>query len=242
MRGMGRFGLRFLRCRPPGLNPRRGPSHADPMMSSASQKFAFVLANTAAVLIALAIAFSQNFERPYWAMFTVFILAKPVSGVVRSKGAFRFAGTLVGASITLFLIPPLVQSPVLLCLAISSWVGLCLYTSLLDRTPRSYAFMLAGYTAAIIGFSAVNSPETIFDTCVSRLEEISVGIFCGAIAHSVFFPQNIATEIGKRVSHTVNSATAYISSSLAAAGSTDTDDQAAAAEAGGGSYGHSHSS
>lgn len=197
------------------------------MNSSARQKWVFALANTAAVLIALAIAFSQNFERPYWAMFTVFILAKPVSGIVRSKGVFRLAGTLVGAAVTLFLVPPLVQSPVLLCVAISSWVGLCLYTSLLDRTPRSYAFMLAGYTAAIIAFSVVNSPETIFDTCVSRLEEISVGIFCGAIAHSIFFPQNIAIEIRERVNHTVSSAAAYIASALAAAGAAKSDDHAA---------------
>jgi uncharacterized membrane protein YccC len=197
------------------------------MMPSARQKLTFTLANTTAVLIALAIAFSQNFERPYWAMFTVFILAKPVSGIVRSKGVFRFAGTLVGAAVTLFLVPPLVQSPVLLCVAISSWVGLCLYTSLLDRTPRSYAFMLAGYTAAIIGFSVVNSPEAIFDTCISRLEEISVGIFCGAVAHSLFFPQKIATEIRERVNHTVSSAAAYISSALAAAGSAKSDDHAA---------------
>jgi uncharacterized membrane protein YccC len=197
------------------------------MLSSARQKLAFSLANTAAVIVALAIAFSQNFERPYWAMFTVFILAKPVSGIVRSKGVFRFVGTLVGAAITLFMIPPLVQSPILLCVAIGGWVGLCLYTSLLDRTPRSYAFMLAGYTATIIGFSVVNSPETIFDTCVSRLEEISVGILCGAVAHSVIFPQNISGEIRERVNRTVNSAAAYISAALAAAGFSHPDDKAA---------------
>jgi uncharacterized membrane protein YccC len=196
-------------------------------MPSARQQWAFALANTAAVLTALAIAFSQNFERPYWAMFTVFILAKPVSGIVRSKGVFRFAGTLAGAAITLFLVPPLVQSPVLLCGAISGWVGLCLYTSLRDRTARSYAFMLAGYTAAIIGFSVVNAPETVFATCVSRLEEITLGIVCGAVAHSIFFPQDIATAIRERVDHTINSAAAYISSALAAAGSARAEEQVA---------------
>src|ERR1700679_3310819 len=98
-------------------------------MRSTFRKLAFALANTTAILIALYIAFSQNFERPYWAMFTVFIIAKPISGAVRSKGVLRFLGTFAGASITLFLIPPLVQAPVLLCIAISSWVGLCLYVS-----------------------------------------------------------------------------------------------------------------
>src|SRR5262252_184267 len=140
--------------------------------------FSFALANTAAVLGALYIAFALDLERPYWAMFTVFIIAKPISGAVRSKAVYRFLGTLVGAGMALLLVPPLVQAPVLLCLAISGWVGVCLYISLLDRTPRSYVFMLAGYTAAIVGFSVVGKPEGIFDTAVARLEEISLGIIC----------------------------------------------------------------
>jgi uncharacterized membrane protein YccC len=38
-------------------------------------------------------------------------------------------------------------------------VALTLTLSLLDRTPRGYVFMLAGYTAAIIGFPSVNAPS-----------------------------------------------------------------------------------
>ena len=134
--------------------------------------FSFALGNTAAVLGALYIAFALDLERPYWAMFTVFIIAKPISGAVRSKAVYRFAGTVAGAAIALFGVPPLVQAPVLLCLAISGWVGICLYFSLLDRTPRSYVFMLAGYTAAIVAFSVVDKPEAIFDATVARVEEI----------------------------------------------------------------------
>src|SRR5215469_6621099 len=155
----------------------------------------FVLANTVAVLVALYVAFALDLERPYWAMFTVFIIAKPISGAVRSKAVYRFLGTFGGAAMALFLVPPLVQAPVLLCLAISGWVGICLHFSLLDRTPRSYAFMLAGYTAAIVAFSVVDRPEAIFDTAVARLEEISLGVICAAIAHSIFFPKNIAAKL-----------------------------------------------
>ncbi len=174
----------------------------------------FAVANTAAVLAALYIAFALDLERPYWALFTVFIIAKPISGAVRSKAVYRFAGTLAGASMALFLIPPLVQAPVLLCLAISAWVGVCLYFSLLDRTPRSYLFMLAGYTAAIIGFSVVDTPTSIFDVTVSRVEEISLGIVCGSIAHSVFFPQNITAELDERIEHTIRGCAAWISRAL----------------------------
>src|SRR5215475_4713319 len=159
----------------------------------------FVLANATAVLCALYIAFALDLERPYWAMFSVFIVAKPISGAVRSKVVYRLLGTVGGAAMALFLVPPLVQAPMLLCVAISLWVGACLYFSLLDRTPRSYVLMLAGYTTAIVGLSVVDRPETIFDTTVARVEEISLGIICAAVAHSISFPQNIATKLNERI-------------------------------------------
>ena len=174
----------------------------------------FAVANTAAVLGALYIAFALDLERPYWAMFTVFIIAKPISGAVRSKAVYRFLGTLVGAGMALLLVPPLVQAPLLLCLAISGWVGVCLYFSLLDRTPRSYVLMLAGYTAAIVSFSVVNRPELVFDTTVARLEEISLGIICSSIAHSVFFPQNVASKLNERIERTLNASAAWIADAL----------------------------
>lgn len=183
-------------------------------MISRPHYVSFALANTAAVLGALYIAFALDLERPYWAMFTVFIIAKPISGAVRSKAVYRLLGTVGGAAMALFLVPPLVQSPVLLCLAISGWVGICLYFSLLDRTPRSYAFMLAGYTAAIIAFSVVQKPEAVFDAAVARLEEISLGIICAAIAHSVFFPRTIAAVLDERIEQTLNASATWIAEAL----------------------------
>jgi uncharacterized membrane protein YccC len=168
-------------------------------MTDLFRKGAFAIGNAAAILVALYIAFARDLERPYWAMFTVFIVAQPLSGAVRSKAVYRLFGTFVGAAVALFLVPPLVQSPILLCLAMAAWVGICLYIALLDRTPRSYAFLLAGYTATIVGLSVVNTPEAIFDTTVSRLEEISLGIICGGLAHSLFFPRDVLAELSERI-------------------------------------------
>jgi uncharacterized membrane protein YccC len=164
-------------------------------MTGTREKVAYCFANLAAALFALYVAFWLDLDRPYWAVFSVFIVSKPISGAVRAKGVYRFAGTFVGASMSVFLVPPLVQAPVLLCLAVSLWIGLCLYFALQDRTPRSYAFLLAGYSVAIVGFSAVNAPTTVFDVAVSRLEEITIGIVCASVAHSVFFPRSIADAI-----------------------------------------------
>jgi uncharacterized membrane protein YccC len=177
-------------------------------------RLTFSVANTAAVLVALYIAFARDLERPYWAMFTVFIIAKPISGAVRSKAIYRFFGTCAGACMALFLVPPLVHAPVLLCVAMCGWVGVCLYLSLLDRTPRSYALLLAGYTASIVGLAVVDTPQGIFDIAISRVEEISLGIICGSIAHSVFFPKNIARDLTERIHATVKACADWIAGAM----------------------------
>jgi uncharacterized membrane protein YccC len=190
-------------------------------MHVTGRTFAFVLANTVAVMVALYLAFASDLERPYWAMFTVFIVAKPITGAVRSKAAFRFLGTVAGAAMALLLVPPLVHAPVLLCLATSLWIGLCLYLSLQDRRPRSYGFLLAGYTAAIVGLAVVNAPNTIFDTSVARVEEISLGLICAAVAHSVFFPQNVLEELTGRIDRTLRRCGTWIADALVARQSID---------------------
>jgi uncharacterized membrane protein YccC len=194
-------------------------------MQLTGKTVAFALANTAAVLMALYIAFASNLERPYWAMFTVFIVANPLTGAVRSKAVFRLLGTVTGAAMALLLIPPLGDAPVLLSLAISLWIGLCLYISLQDRRPRSYAFVLAGYTAAIVGFSVVNTPNAIFDTAVARVEEISVGLVCAAVAHSVIFPQNVLEELTERIDRILRRSGTWITDALVTTQSTDLEAQ-----------------
>src|SRR5260370_30696545 len=89
------------------------------------------------------------------------------------------------------IVPNLVDAPELTTLAIMLWGALCVFVSLLDRTPRSYMFVLSGYTAALIGFPSVLAPDTVFDTAVSRVEEITLGVVCAAIVHSLIFPKSV---------------------------------------------------
>ncbi|MCK1479142.1 FUSC family protein [Bradyrhizobium sp. 197] len=159
----------------------------------------FALKTFAASILALVIALAMDLPRPYWAMATVYITSQPLAGATSSKAFFRVMGTLVGAIMTVALVPNLINSPELLCLAIALWVGLCLYLSLLDGTPRSYVFMLAGYTVALIGFPAVSEPGAIFDTAVSRVEEISLGIICASLVSTIILPRSVAPAVASRV-------------------------------------------
>ncbi|MRW86877.1 FUSC family protein [Pseudoduganella sp. FT26W] len=144
-----------------------------------------------ASMLALYISLAAGLPRPFWAMMTAYIIASPFSGAVRSKALFRVCGTLIGSTMTIFLVPRLANAPELLSLALACWVGVCLYVSLLDRTPRSYIFMLAGYTAGLIGFPAVTDPSAIFDTGLARVEEITIGILSATVVHSLVFPQGV---------------------------------------------------
>ncbi len=153
----------------------------------------------AAAMLALYVALYIGLERPYWAFLTSYIVAQPLAGAVISKAVFRVIGTLTGAAVAVIMVPPLVNAPALLSLAIASWLALCVYISLLDRTPRSYMFVLAGYTACLIIFPDVDTPGTIFTVATLRVQEILLGIACGSLVHGVIAPGSVSGLLISRV-------------------------------------------
>jgi uncharacterized membrane protein YccC len=155
--------------------------------------------NAAASLAALGISLAVGLPMPFWAMTTVYITSNPLAGATRSKAIYRMLGTLLGAAVAVITVPALVEWPALLSLALSAWLCLCLTLSLLDRSPRAYVLMLAGYTAAIIAFPSVGHPEAVFDNAVARVTEIVLGISCAAVAHSVFWPTSVGERLAPRL-------------------------------------------
>lgn len=177
----------------------------------------FSIKSFAAAMLALYLSMRIGLPRPFWALMTAYIVAAPFAGPTRSKAVFRFAGTLLGALATVILVPMFANSPELLSLVLALWVGGCLYVSLLDRTPRSYVLMLAGYTAGLIAFPAVNEPGTIFDIALARVEEILLGITCATVVHSLVFPQGFTPVLLARLDHALRDAQAWIGDALAPA-------------------------
>jgi uncharacterized membrane protein YccC len=174
----------------------------------------FSLKSFAAAMLALYIALRIGLPRPFWSMLTAYVVANPLSGPVRSKALYRVGGTLLGSAATVLLVPQLANAPELLSLALALWVAACLYVSLLDRTPRSYAFMLAGYTAALIGFPTVAEPAAIFDVAVARVEEILLGIVCGTLVHSLVFPRSLGPVLLARLDQAVSDARRWLRDAL----------------------------
>ncbi|WP_142585376.1 FUSC family protein, partial [Methylobacterium symbioticum] len=189
--------------------------------------WAFALKTYAAAMLALFLALWIGLPRPYWAVGTVYITSQVLAGATRSKALYRVLGTLLGAAVAVALVPNLVNAPELLTLAIALWVGLCLYLSLLDRTPRSYLMMLAGYTAALIGFPSVSEPGAIFDTAVARAEEISLGILSAALVSAVVLPQSAVPQIEVRLTLWLAQARGWVADVLGRTGPGEAKDSQA---------------
>jgi uncharacterized membrane protein YccC len=187
----------------------------DPRMKLPSAAEAlFTVKSFAGAMLALYLALRAGLPRPFWAMMTAYIVANPFSGAVRSKGLYRVSGTLLGSVVAVCLVPLLANAPEMLSLAIALWVGGCLYISLLDRSPRSYVFMLAGYTAALIVFPTVTDPSLIFDVAVARVEEITLGIVCATLVHSLVFPHSIGSGLLTRFDHAIGDVERWIADVL----------------------------
>ncbi len=168
-----------------------------------------------AAMLALYISFSIGLPRPFWAMLTVYITAQPLTGALRSKAVYRVIGTVAGGIAAIIIVPAFVNAPLVMAMVMAAWSGLCLYVSLLDRTPRAYVFMLAGYTAAIIGFPSVTAPEAVFDTALARVEEITLGIGCATLVHTIVFPKDVGQVLNARIHAFLKDGQGWIGDALA---------------------------
>jgi len=182
--------------------------------------WAFSIKTFVAAVLAMYLAMWIDLPRPYWALGTVYITSQVLAGATRAKALYRVLGTLLGAVVSITLVPNLVNAPELLTLAIALWVSICLYFSLLDRTPRSYLMMLGGYTAALIGFPSVGEPGTMFDTAVARAEEITLGILCASLVNTIVLPQSVAPMISTRLDLWLRDARGWVADVLGRARQT----------------------
>nr|WP_281417061.1 FUSC family protein [Ancylobacter lacus] len=162
-----------------------------------------------AAMLALYIALAFDLPRTYWAVTAVYIVSSPLAGATSSKALYRALGTVMGAVAAVVLVPLLIDAPELLVLAVALWTGGLLYISLLDRTPRSYVFMLAGYSLALIALPDVGAPESIFDTALARSEEILLGISCAALVGTMVFPSSLGPSLSGRLALLIEDAASW---------------------------------
>ena len=177
----------------------------------------------AAAMLAYYLALAIGLERPSWAIITVYIVSQTSVGASLSRSLYRLAGTVAGAGATVLIVPTFVNTPILCSVMLTGWITFCLYLSLLERTPRAYAFVLAGYTASLIGFPAVADPGTVFNIALIRVQEIAIGIVCAALIHRYILPSRISGLFNSKLAQTLHAARQRIADTLA--GKADTQSE-----------------
>lgn len=177
-----------------------------PTMKADADAILFSAKSFAAAMLAYYISLQIGLPKPFWAIVTVYIVSQTSAGASFSRGVYRFAGTLVGAIATVAIVPNFVNDPMVCSVVLAGWIGLCLFLSLLDRTPRAYAFVLAGYTASLIGFPSVLDPGAVFETASVRVQEISIGIVCAVLIHRYILPKRMTGQFTGKLSATLRDA------------------------------------
>lgn len=170
-----------------------------PALKADREAALFSLKCLAAAVLGLYVSLRIGLTRPFWVIGTVYLVSQPLAGATLSRGLFRLLGTLGGAVATVALVPRFANAPLLLSVALAAWMGLCLYLAMLDRTPRAYAFLLAGYTTSLIGFPSVMLPGEVFAIAVTRVQEISIGILAATLVHGLVLPRKVAHRVQARV-------------------------------------------
>lgn len=191
------------------------PQTPSAALRSDGQAVIYAAKSFSAAMLAYYLALSIGLQRPSWAIITVYIVSQTSAGASLSRNVYRLVGTVVGAAATVIIVPTFVNQPILCSVMLALWIAGSLCLSLLERTPRGYAFLLAGYTASLIGFPAVSAPGTIFDLAVTRVEEIAIGILCAGLIHRFVLPVRIAGRFNSTLAQTLATARQRIADTLA---------------------------
>ena len=148
-----------------------------------------LLKTVTAGLLALGIAMLLDLPQPRIAMTTVFVLMQPFSGMVLAKSFYRILGTAVGTVAALVLGALFIQQPELYMIGMIGWVSACIAAAVRFRHFRWYGFVLAGYTAALIGIPNVTAPHDLFLAALTRAAEVAVGIVSSSAVSALIVPQ-----------------------------------------------------
>jgi len=160
----------------------------------------FSLRTFSAAILAAWISLRLNLSSPGTAMLTVYIVSQPLTGMMLSKSVYRVLGTAAGVLASVTFVALFAQARELFVLASALWFGCCIYVSVMLRdAPGAYAPLLAGYTAAIIGFPSITAPLTVFDVATNRCVEILLAISCAGVLSAVVLPRPVGPVLLGRI-------------------------------------------
>ncbi|UPU37465.1 FUSC family protein [Geomonas paludis] len=182
-------------------------------------KLVLALRGTLAVLTALGVAEFFGIENPYWAAMTALIVIQPTRGLLFEKSFYRLVGTVFGSLAALLLLQ-YTRSPFLLTFALVFWIAGCVGVGNLFHGLRSYAFLMAGCTCAVIVMSGFMNPSRMAEIAFGRIACIVVGIIVTTVVTALFTPPAPREELKRRLREAIRDAMRWLSE-LISHGRTD---------------------
>jgi len=162
------------------------------------QQLLFALRGTAAALSGYLMALALHLECPYWAAMTALIVIQPTRGLLFEKSLYRLVGTATGALAGLLLLST-TQSPWLLTIALSMWIGCCVGIGNLLFSMRSYACMMAGMTCTIVAMSGFLNPPHLYGIAFGRIADVLVGIIAATLVTALSTPRQSRDEVANQL-------------------------------------------
>ena len=160
----------------------------------------YALRAACASCLALYISFSLNLDESHWAFTTCYIVGGlRLQGKILARSLTRISGTLVGAIASFVLVNAFAQHGVLFITCFAAWLSLCAFFSYSRRDDWAYAWVLSGYTTAIVGIPAALEPESAFEIIASRGENILIGILCMGGVGMIASPELVGDRVTKLV-------------------------------------------
>ncbi|MDE1164970.1 MAG: FUSC family protein [Pseudomonas sp.] len=157
--------------------------------------WAYIFKVLIAAFLTLWLAMRLELPQPRTAMITVFIVMQLQSGHVFAKSFYRFLGTVAGSAVTVLLISLFAQNTELFLAGLGLWVGICSAGAVRHRNFKGYGFVLAGYTAAMVGLPALAHPDGAFMAAVWRVLEISLGLVVSTAVSAAILPQSASASM-----------------------------------------------
>jgi hypothetical protein len=160
---------------------------ADPSDRRAlSDRFKTAIKTALAVVLAYSVALSMDWEKPYWAAFTVAFCSLSTVGESLNKGLLRLSGTFLGGVAAITLIALFPQDRWLFLTGMSMVTGFCTY--MMFGTSRWYFWNVAGLSVPLLALAGGSNPLNDFQTVLLRGEETALGLVSYSLVWLLIWP------------------------------------------------------
>jgi uncharacterized membrane protein YccC len=178
--------------------------------------WSFAVRTWIATIAALYVASWLQLGNPYSAAVCVAILALPTRGQAYEKALYRVGGTIIGFLASLAIVGLFNGSRDLFILAFAAWMAVCGYVASFLDGNRAYGAVLSGFTAAIVAFANIDTPQSVFSVGMDRCATILVGVAAVMMVNDLFSVPEAFPGLARKLEETHHRIIAFAQKMLSA--------------------------